>query len=170
MIIELNLSGTCNHCKKIKPYIPHNGKAKGLCKECYRKLIWEQKKKPCLRCNRVRALHAKKMCSGCYNSVFKINNVRKHNILKQFGIDMDLYNKLTKECLVCGFDKVIDLHYVDHNSKNNSPDNLVGLCPNHHKMIHHRNHQQEVFGHLQSLGYQTPKVHKPDSFYKNVII
>ena len=40
------------------------------------------------------------------------------------------------KCVVCGFDKIIAIHHVDHNKKNNSPENLIPLCPNHHEMVH----------------------------------
>ena len=41
-------------------------------------------------------------------------------------------------CIIpgCGWDIVVDVHHVDGNHENNSPENLVPLCPNHHKLIH----------------------------------
>jgi hypothetical protein len=42
------------------------------------------------------------------------------------------------KCCVCGFDKIIDIHHADHNHNNNELDNLVPLCPNHHRMYHSR--------------------------------
>lgn len=41
-----------------------------------------------------------------------------------------------KKCLVCGFDYIVVAHHVDEDKSNNSPENLVPLCPNHHEMIH----------------------------------
>lgn len=41
-----------------------------------------------------------------------------------------------KECVVCGFDKIVAIHHIDENKKNNDPSNLIPLCPNHHEMIH----------------------------------
>lgn len=40
------------------------------------------------------------------------------------------------ECQICGFDKVVAIHHIDENKQNNSPDNLIPLCPNHHEMYH----------------------------------
>ena len=40
------------------------------------------------------------------------------------------------KCIVCGEKEVIDVHHIDKNSKNNSPDNLVPLCPTHHAYMH----------------------------------
>lgn len=41
-----------------------------------------------------------------------------------------------KECILCGFDKVVEVHHLDYNNKNNDKNNLVPVCPNHHQMIH----------------------------------
>lgn len=48
------------------------------------------------------------------------------------------------KCFVCGFDKIIEVHHLDKNRQNNSLDNLVLLCPNHHKMIHTKKYKQEI--------------------------
>lgn len=41
-----------------------------------------------------------------------------------------------KECVVCGFDKIVVVHHMDENHNNNDINNLVPLCPNHHEMFH----------------------------------
>jgi len=41
-----------------------------------------------------------------------------------------------EKCVVCGWDKVVDVHHIDENRDNNKPKNLIPLCPNHHKLIH----------------------------------
>lgn len=43
-----------------------------------------------------------------------------------------LYGK----CECCGYDKVLDLHHIDENHDNNSPENHGVLCPNCHALIH----------------------------------
>jgi hypothetical protein len=49
-----------------------------------------------------------------------------------------------EKCVICGFDKVVAIHHVDENKENNSPRNLIPLCPNHHEMIHSK-WKNEVF-------------------------
>lgn len=49
-----------------------------------------------------------------------------------------------KKCIVCKFDKIIQVHHIDHNRNNNSKENLVPLCPNHHMMIHKSKYANEV--------------------------
>ena len=48
-----------------------------------------------------------------------------------------------KECVVCGFDKIVVVHHMDENHDNNDIHNLVPLCPNHHEMFHSK-HRDEV--------------------------
>lgn len=40
------------------------------------------------------------------------------------------------ECMICGYKTSTDVHHLDKNRKNNTPDNLVLLCPNHHREAH----------------------------------
>ena len=40
------------------------------------------------------------------------------------------------ECVVCKYENSIDVHHLDKNKRNNNPENLVLLCPNHHREIH----------------------------------
>ena len=48
------------------------------------------------------------------------------------------------ECKICGFDKVVHIHHIDEDKSNNSIENLVALCPNHHAMIHTTKFNEEV--------------------------
>ena len=41
-------------------------------------------------------------------------------------------------CYACGHNRILEVHHLDENHKNNDPKNLIPLCPTHHKMIHSR--------------------------------
>lgn len=43
-----------------------------------------------------------------------------------------------KCCVVCKEDKIVEVHHFDGDSKNNSPENLIPLCPTHHQYWHSR--------------------------------
>ena len=43
---------------------------------------------------------------------------------------------LYSACESCGYTEVLDLHHIDENHKNNSPENHGVLCPNCHAKIH----------------------------------
>ena len=43
-----------------------------------------------------------------------------------------------KECIICGEQNVVDVHHFDKNRKNNNIENLVHLCPTHHRYMHRK--------------------------------
>jgi hypothetical protein len=49
-----------------------------------------------------------------------------------------------KKCVICGEDKILDVHHFDENKKNNSPENLIPICPTHH-MYWHSRYKNEVY-------------------------
>jgi hypothetical protein len=141
----------CTNCHAQKEH-----HAKGLCYSCYKKLKWSPKLLICKRCKRKRPVHAKGLCAGCYNYVFHLDNNKAYNHRKSRGVDLKTYRKTTKSCVICGFDKVVDLHHIDKNKGNNSPKNLVGLCPNHHRMANTLTFRQEIFQNLKEKGFDLP--------------
>jgi ribosomal protein L37E len=136
--------------------------SKELCTTCYKKLLWKPKKGICRRCGREMVLHAKGLCNGCYNFVFHLDKTKERNHQKRNNIDPELYKEITKSCVLCGFDKIVDLHHLDENHKNNSPENLVGLCPNHHKMFHDFKYRKEIQEKLREKGFKVPEDIKID--------
>ncbi len=86
------------------------------------------------------------MCANCYNKSNEkgYNKVKANNYLKWHNISLELYNEKTKKCLICDFDKAVELHHLDKDHKNNNSSNLIGLCPNHHKMLHMDKYNKEI--------------------------
>jgi hypothetical protein len=41
----------------------------------------------------------------------------------------------TSKCALCDF-PYPDVHHLNHNHDDNRPENLVALCPNHHRLVH----------------------------------
>ena len=129
----------CSNCGK--ECIKH---AKGMCTTCYKKIHWKPKLKICKNCNRELPMHAKGLCGGCYNTTFHLERSKDSNYKRYHHIEPELYRELTKRCLICGFDKIVELHHLDKNRNNNSENNLIGLCPNHHKMLHNLRYKEEI--------------------------
>ncbi len=127
--------------------------AKGLCFNCYTKVLWKPRIGQCKRCGREMPLHAKDFCRGCYNFVFRLGYNKVWNQRKNYGLDWATYKKITTNCVICGFDKVVDLHHLDQNKENNSETNLTGLCPNHHKMLHDSRYKKEILKTLKEKGF-----------------
>lgn len=43
-----------------------------------------------------------------------------------------------KKCVVCGEKNIVEVHHYDGDKLNNSPENLVPMCPTHHQYWHSR--------------------------------
>ncbi len=151
----------CSNCKQEKEH-----HAKGLCYACYKKLKYKPKVEKCKRCKRKMPVHAKGLCPGCYNYVFHADKNKAYSQRKTSGIDVKTFRKTTTKCVVCGFDKIVDIHHIDGNKKNNANGNLIGLCPNHHRMINNYKYRHEIFARLVQLGYKLPFDDKID-FHKD---
>jgi len=41
-----------------------------------------------------------------------------------------------KKCIICGEYHIIEIHHFDENHDNNEKENLIPLCPTHHKYMH----------------------------------
>ena len=98
-----------------------------------------ERTKDCERCNKPFTYLArgnfkryqKRFCSrSCANSrqEWWNDNAKRYRTIA--------FQSHKKECYVCGFDKVVAVHHIDENKKNNSLNNLIPLCPNHHEMVH----------------------------------
>jgi len=144
---RLSAPKVCPHCNKKSIWF--SGK---ICLNCYRQHFWKREKKACPRCKRVLPLKGKGLCGGCYNSTYRLEYQKALNNMKLYGLDYEVYKKITEKCIICEFDKFVVLHHLDQDRKNNSTSNLVGLCPNHHQMLHTMKYRHEVFQLLREKG------------------
>jgi len=135
--------------------------AKKCCFNCYRRLAWERKKIICKDCNERRYHKALGLCSGCYTRKYFYEDVKANNAKKKYGIDLDLLREVTKKCVICEFSKIVELHHLDGDRKNSDKKNLIGLCPNCHRMIHSYKHINEIKESLNERGYNTSNI-KPN--------
>ena len=125
--------GVCVECKKEKEIHAH-----GKCYKCYRR-EYTQPEIVCKICGKKEVHHGRGICKKCYIRRYYKKNpdlYKAHNIKRRYNIPYELWNEITKRCIICGFDKVVELHHLDKNHKNNNRENFIGLCPNHHKMLH----------------------------------
>lgn len=76
----------------------------------------------------------KYFCSrSCANSVGGRTKANKYGIVQYVTIAKKFHQP---RCVVCNEDQVLDVHHIDENRNNNSANNLVFLCPNHHAALH----------------------------------
>lgn len=76
-------------------------------------------------------------CSyACSNKFFRSGE--NNGNWKEDAYRTTCFAKKEKKCIVCGEDKVVEVHHFDGNHKNNKIENLIPLCPTHHQYCHSR--------------------------------
>ena len=82
-------------------------------------------------------------CShSCSNTFFRSgeNNPNWKSEKSEWGYRKLCFDNWPKKCLICDFDMVVEVHHLDGNHDNNDENNLIPLCPNHHRAIHTKKH------------------------------
>ena len=100
-----------------------------------------EKEEICKRLNRSwEAIQAKAIRLGIFREV-RVNLGKKNGQWKG-GINERYYRRIAFEtyphyCAVCGLRGKLEVHHKDKNRKNNSPENLMIVCPKCHGNIHY---------------------------------
>lgn len=77
----------------------------------------------------------KTTCShSCSNTYFRSNKDNPNWKDESYRTTCFLYHE--KECVVCKENNIVEVHHYDGNKDNNNPENLIPLCPTHHKYWH----------------------------------
>lgn len=96
----------------------------------------------------------KQTCShACSNTFFRSgkNNPNWKEEKSDWGYRKLCFSEWAKQCIVCGFDMVVEVHHLDGNHHNNDIKNLIPLCPNHHKAIHTRKYGEVIRSKVQEI-------------------
>lgn len=97
--------------------------------------------KECPSCKKMHSKDGITCSYGCSNSYFRSgeNNPNwKEDSVTPRSYRSTCFLHHEKKCIVCGEEKIVAVHHMDENRKNNNPSNLVPLCPTHHQYIHSR--------------------------------
>ena len=111
----------------------------------------------CIRCNtyyvfwgrpKTKEFKTSRFCSiSCATSIGALVRNQKYGY-DGFGHSehrrVCFHHYLDKKCFLCNFDQVVHAHHLDENSKNNDPNNLFWLCPNHHALIHTTKNKEKI--------------------------
>lgn len=77
---------------------------------------------------------------------------------KQFNTKKKIAGHIVASHITGGENKIVDLHHYDKDRENNSPENLIPLCPTHHQYVHSR-YKDEVMGIIDD--YRDNFIEKP---------
>ena len=120
----------CSYCDRMVT-LPNHKKHEKCCKNNPSNLI------ECPVCSKKFSPRYKETvtCShACANTYFRtgLNNPRNKNATYR----TICFHHHGKKCLVCGENKIVSVHHINEDHKDNRPENLVPLCPTHHQYVH----------------------------------
>lgn len=157
IILEgLNLSDICRNLgykpsstitRKIKSVIKRFNISTNHFERCNINRVYPLVKKECPICKEIFTVgkgspKEKTTCSyGCSNTYFR-SNISNPN-WKESSYRTTCFHHHPKKCVICDEDKIVEVHHSDGNNQNNTPENLIPLCPTHHKYYHSR-YKKEV--------------------------
>ena len=131
----------------------HRSIEKVECERCKRIMLVTQKRRhdaACVRrhsCKQCGALSknanfCSQSCSASFNNSAKKIGFsawrRKHAIVATPTYADVCLQYWPAVCAICGWELCIEIHHIDRDRKNNDPQNLIPLCPNHHKLTQKR--------------------------------
>jgi len=88
----------------------------------------------------------KTTCShSCANTYFRSGKNHPNYTGEGVNYRLKCLEEREHKCIICGEDKVVEVHHIDKNRNNNALNNLIVLCPTHHQYIH------KGLGHLIGL-------------------
>ena len=68
-------------------------------------------------------------CSNVhFNGVSRNINVTSYKVIA--------FRKHKRECIICGENKIVEVHHYDEDHENNNWNNLIPMCPTHHQYFH----------------------------------
>lgn len=126
---------------KVTNRIPKRQRKIRVCSKCHLKLAHGYRSSTCMNCKPERASEKlKTLTLREARQRYKSPTASYAHALVRHHCHM-LFKNLTKSCLICGYDKHVELCHIKPISSFeedatfeliNSPSNVVGLCPNHH--------------------------------------
>ena len=137
-----NIKVKCKHCSKVF------GKANIKIHEtnCY---LNKSNLKLCPICSTpIKNFRTSETCSySCANKHFKTGENNGNWNKDAYRSTCFAYHK--KSCVICGENKIVEVHHLDEDKLNNTPENLIPLCPTHHQYWHSR-YKDEVYDTIMS--------------------
>ena len=133
----------CQSCnKEVKKWAYELKKLKNIneycCKQCIADKTKEQRICPICNATFTAYKREKKItCSyACSNKHFRIGENNGNWKQDSYRSTCFLYHK--KQCVVCGELNLVEVHHYNGDHNDNRIENLVPICPTHHKYMHSR--------------------------------
>lgn len=92
----------------------------------------------CPVCNKpIKNYRTSTTCShSCSNTYFRSGSNNPNWSIDNYVTTCFAYHD--KKCVICNEENIVSVHHFDYNHNNNSPENLIPICPTHHMYMHSR--------------------------------
>lgn len=136
----------CDHCKK-EFTVEYKKRTQKFCsRKCFgQSKVIKHIKNNCPVCGK-KVNYGRVTCSySCSNTHFRSGSDHPNwKIPEEKGYRSICFEHKEKKCLICGYDRIISVHHLDGDRKNNNIENLIPLCMNHHAEIHSKEWGEET--------------------------
>jgi hypothetical protein len=130
--LKANKKHNCQHCDKLVAF-SNLKKHERTCKNNPK--VIEERGKICPVCENIFVSESVTCSYSCSNVYFSHLRNKPENYVNYRTI---CFKHHKKECVVCGENKIVSVHHMNENHKDDSPENLIPLCPTHHQYVHSR--------------------------------
>ena len=96
--------------------------------------IKKMREKNCPVCEKLFYTYSVTCSYSCANKMFRSGE--NHGNWKEGSYRTTCFLYHEKKCVVCDEKKVLHVHHVNKNTKDNRPSNLIPMCPTHHRYFH----------------------------------
>jgi len=87
----------------------------------------------------------KSVCSkSCSNTYFRSRTKHPNWVLGKSCYRSICFETYPHKCLVCNEQNIVEVHHLNSNRLDNTPSNLIPLCPTHHKYIHSKKFKELI--------------------------
>lgn len=84
----------------------------------------------------------------CKNCCIEFESNRYNKIFCSKKCQEEFYKKIEVfiPCILCGWNLITETHHIKHqiDGGTNEENNLVIVCPNHHRMLHNEKYREEI--------------------------
>ncbi len=87
--------------------------------------------------------------------IYYNNNKEKkkiYQVKRLYNLSLKEYKKVIKQCYLCSYTRTVDCHHINGKGDNSK---LIGLCPNHHRLVHTNKLNKAEISKLNNYGEPT---------------
>jgi len=113
--------------------------------------------KNCPQCEKkFKTIYLKQQCCSrsCANSYCFRGNKHSNYKCGKHSYRQLCFRYYEFKCIVCDENQMLDVHHLDKNRDNNVIENLIPLCPTHHRYMHNKKLKEQLLNIIEEKKYE----------------